>query len=76
MTKSQEAGLDYIYSLLYNDDNNDNDNVEINIITKDNKVVLKQNNMITGTIRKEEHDNYGEILELINALKDNNYDKD
>lgn len=73
MTKSKEQGLQYILELS-DEISKENTNVTIEFVEKKDKVLLKKGGNVDSVVR-ENSDNYGDILEIIESLR-TSYDKD
>ena len=69
MTKEEEDGLQYIIDVLNDFSSNTNkEEVTVELINHNDKIIIKENNKVTNVINNRS-DNYRDILEIQESLR-------
>lgn len=71
MCKDNESGLVYILNNMESKLDSQNDQTSIEIIQKSDKILLKNNTKVLDVV-KSDSENYGNILAIIDSLRNSN----
>ena len=75
MTSKQSEGLQFILDLSNNLSESEKEETSVEIVERDNKILLKHGNYVTDVIPQNDSENYAQILEIVESLRNSYNDK-